>query len=382
MMRQIHRSRLQTVSGKAYVQLLRLYPKSYRQKYAEDMLRTFDDCCRFAFRESGTLGLFRLWMPTLADLSLTVIEKHLDEGVLSSGATMIRAASFALLAAAALLYATAWDAWLGHLLIATLLFVCGALGVFLSSPNAGDILRRRFDKTYSPPEPSAAQDGQDDSRRDDMFKFERGFLLQWVSASGLGLALGFAIYFALVVSFAEDLDLAVQGLIAAGSGLFLGASVGIAQWIVLRRRIPHPNRWVISSISGGLIGGTVALYAGTTAGDSTNFFVALAVGSIVIGAALGIAGWLILRRYVLRAGWWILASAAGVLAAISLSNLLGNLLYDLLSGILGDGASRTLAMVIFGGLLLTAYGGITGAALIWLFKQPRDGQTRLSQRAV
>ena len=36
-----------------------------------------------------------------------------------------------------------------------------------------------------------------------------------------------------------------------------------------------------------------------------------AVGSSVGGASLGIAQWLVLRRHVSRPGWWVLASTVG-----------------------------------------------------------------------
>ena len=371
--------KLQTLSAKAYMQLLRLYPSSYQQKYALDMQRTFDDCCRFAFQEYGARGLLRLWMPTLADLSLTIIEKHLDEGVLSSGATMIRGTSFALMAVAALLYTTAWDAGMAPVLIATLLLAFGALGLFLTSPLALDLLRRRFDRSYTALDSLSAPNGPDESRRVEMFKFEGKFLLQWVAASGLGLIVEFMIYFSLVVSFAEDLDLPVQTLIAAGAGLLLGAAVGIAQWLVLRRRITQPRRWILSSVAGGAVGGTLALLIGQPTGDAFNFNMAMLIGSGMVGIALGAAEWLLLRRYVSRAGWWVIASATGIVTALALSNMLGQLLYYLFLGALGESTARTLAMLIFGALFLTAYGAITGYVLIWLFKQPRPALAELSQ---
>ena len=99
-----------------------------------------------------------------------------------------------------------------------------------------------------------------------------------------------------------------------------------------------------NAVAGGLAGGAVAL--GVLGALSAN-------GSETLGAVLGtLAGlgafgtvqWLILRR-VARAGWWVAASVAGLVAA-------GPFGVGLLGMLVGDGAG-------FG----IVYGAITGATV-------------------
>lgn len=373
------------LSRKVYEQLLQFYPKSYRQRYAPDMLRTFSDCCHFAFREGGSIALFKLWLPTLADFSLTVVEKHLDEGLLSSGVTIIRAVSFAILVCAAVMYATAWDSGIEILLAATLLLIVGVLGLFFTSPGGSAMLKRRLGRSGSiiPSQPeSQQQQSEGKIRRDDMAEqFGRGFWLRWVSASGLGLIIGFAVYFAFVVGFASELSVGLQIVSAVVCGAILGAAIGIAQWLVLRRQVFQPHHWLIASIVGGSVGGTVALVIRVIVlADSTISFLGnLVIGGAIVGISLGIAGWLVLRRHVSRAGWWVLASAVGISLGLSMSNALGQGLNSLFQEILGEGAARFLAMLTYGGLLLTAYGAITGTVLVWLFRQPATTVQERSQ---
>jgi hypothetical protein len=68
---------------------------------------------------------------------------------------------------------------------------------------------------------------------------------------------------------------------------------------------------------GGLIGiGVVALASAVASQFETVSTVALlhVVGALQ-GAALGVAQWLVLRRYVKHVGWWIGATALGAIAA-------------------------------------------------------------------
>jgi hypothetical protein len=374
-MRPTHLSGFQALSAEVYMQLLRLYPKTYRQKYAVDMQRTFIDCCRAAFQEGGSIGLFKVWLPTLADLGLTVIEKHLDEGLLSSGATMIRAISLVMLGCATLLFAVSWNMGIGFMLLAMVLLIVGALGLFFTSPQGSAIIKRKLslsDDAVQPLSESQGPQRRQETRGDIIVnKVGRGFWLRWMSASDMGLVVGFALYFQLVVGFASELSFGLQTLISIAGGIFLGASIGLAQWLVLRKQISWPGQWIIASTAGGAVGGTVALIAGEITGEVTDagFYGALAVGAAVIGISLGIAEWLVLRRYVSQAGWWVLASTVGIVVAIGLSNVLGQALHSVILSIVGDDIARFLAMLIFGGLLLMGYGGITGAVLVWLLRQ-------------
>ena len=70
------------------------------------------------------------------------------------------------------------------------------------------------------------------------------FWLWWVLASIVGLAVGFAMAFAVIEAVEETVILAIRSLstndFAVGRavvGTVVGASFGIAQWLVLRRQV-------------------------------------------------------------------------------------------------------------------------------------------------
>jgi hypothetical protein len=70
----------------------------------------------------------------------------------------------------------------------------------------------------------------------------------------------------------------------------------------------------------------------------------------VEGASVGMAQWLILRRWVSHAGWWVLASTVGLAVGFPLY------FSD------GEAVSTAVASV--------AVGAITGRVLVWLLRQP------------
>jgi hypothetical protein len=114
--------------------------------------------------------------------------------------------------------------------------------------------------------------------------------VQWVLATTLGWAVGWII-----------------------SEFAVGVTVGLAQWIVLRKRIEHPELWVLASGIGwaagrGLVVAVLPSQATVLAGG-------------IIGAALGLAQWLVLRQRVVKSWWWIIVSGLGW--AVGLTAFLG-----------------------------------------------------------
>ncbi len=196
--------------------------------------------------------------------------------------------------------------------------------------------------------------------------------LGWVVASAVGLAVGFAVYFPLVLYFASDLGTVQRILLAAVGGTFFGASLGTAQWLFLRKRSFRPGGWFLATLVAGTVGGTLALVAGDVAGNSGGFFFAIAVGGFVFGALIGTGQWLVLRPKLSQAGWWVLASTVGLAASLGTGNSLGEALYYALNGVLGEVLARVLATLTFGALLLIPYGAVTGFALLWLLRRQVD----------
>lgn len=169
-----------------------------------------------------------------------------------------------------------------------------------------------------------------------------GFWLWWVLASAMGLVLGAVVGGALVDIFPSVLGGAI-------SGVAVGSAVGTSQWLVLRKQLSQVGWWVIASIAGFAMFGAVA----TVLSEKVSIVFLFAL----IGAAIGVAQWLVLRPHFSQAGWWVLAN-------VSAFSSFG-VAVDAVYAIKGESASLAVSLVV-----LSIYGGLTGAALVWLLRQP------------
>ena len=202
-----------------------------------------------------------------------------------------------------------------------------------------------------------------------------GFGLRWVLASTVGLAVGGAVGFAVVDAVPEAVGFTVS---VAVSWAVAGASMGTAQWLVLRRHIPGAGWWVLASTVGLAVGFAVALAVSEAVGLTVGLTggshfssepVALVLFGAVAGASMGTAQWLVLRRQVSQTGWWVLASIVGVALSVAV-------FFTVTAGV------EEAAGVAGGGALSGAvYGAITGGVLVWLLRQPVAKDLDLSQAA-
>src|SRR5258708_714987 len=131
---------------------------------------------------------------------------------------------------------------------------------------------------------------------------EWGFGLRWVIATTVGWVVGFTLCEALK-AFLAAIAYWV-GHIGTPDGAVIGISVGIAQGIALRQYISGARWWILASIIGFAIG--------KVGGDALARAVPGVVGSGLSGAAIGVSvglvQWFVLRRHIVYAGWWVLAS--------------------------------------------------------------------------
>ena len=102
-----------------------------------------------------------------------------------------------------------------------------------------------------------------------------------------------------------------------------GLLTGVLQYELLRRYLPHMGWWVTATIGGWLLGGFLTLIPGWL--SWTNPFFNLDLAFIVMGLSIGVGQWLLLRRRLPQAGWWIGANVAGwgLLALITADNSMG-----------------------------------------------------------
>jgi hypothetical protein len=94
-----------------------------------------------------------------------------------------------------------------------------------------------------------------------------------------------------------------------------------------RTRLTHPllkqdswtlwEGWVLATVVGGLVGMVIVVIVSAIASqlEAVSTVALLHVVGGLEGAALGLAQWLVLRRYVKRLGWWIVATMVGAIAA-------------------------------------------------------------------
>lgn len=149
---------------------------------------------------------------------------------------------------------------------------------------------------------------------------EWAMLFQWVLATTLGWLLG-------LIFFGE---------------LGIGVAVGLAQWLVLRQVIRRAGWWILASTVGWGIGWAI-IVTGLVVPPNGTGLTALISGAI-LGIYIGLAQWIVLRRNVAQAGWWLPASIAGWMM-----------------GLLG----------LFGTILTGAVVGVvTGLMLDWLLRTP------------
>ena len=145
-----------------------------------------------------------------------------------------------------------------------------------------------------------------------------------------------------------------------------GSIAGVLQWPFLRRYISRSQWWILMSSVGAFI---ALVVTSVVVGGSVYLYFAFE------GAMLGLMQWLVLRRQLTAAGWWIVASTIGWLVG-GLGTMAGGAIYNLLSNDLSEDAALLVAHAgpnIIGGTLCGVLTGVSLAAL--LSKQKSHAKT-------
>lgn len=126
---------------------------------------------------------------------------------------------------------------------------------------------------------------------------QRQFLILFTLMTAIGLVVG---------NFTADLLMLKSPIFDAAakfgiwqrflSNLVLGAIIGIAQWSILRKYIPS-WLWIVATSVGWGISAVIARTWSAQIGGALNGIFYL---------CLGVTQWLLLRRYVVNARWWLL----------------------------------------------------------------------------
>jgi len=152
--------------------------------------------------------------------------------------------------------------------------------------------------------------------------FDWALWFEWIMATTLGWVLGRLLF--------PNLSIVTIGL-----------ALGVLQWFILQHRIRQPWRWVLATTLGWSLG---AMFLFIAIPNSIEF-----IAGLVVGLTTGSAQWLVLRREVYWAGWWIIINVVACTTGLAL-----------LSGFLLTGAMA---------------GAITGFAMELLLRFPKPGKT-------
>ncbi len=142
----------------------------------------------------------------------------------------------------------------------------------------------------------------------------KGWILigYWCLANFCGIVIG-ALLGSMVRSiyFGPNIILGVAAVIL---GCFVfGAIVGLSQWMVLRKYLAGKRWWILATawaLAGNIILGSFFIIL--ISKDKPGTFGEVAIILAFLGAILGLSQWLVIRRQLLGAGWWVIANAVGL----------------------------------------------------------------------
>jgi hypothetical protein len=211
---------------------------------------------------------------------------------------------------------------------------------------------------------------------------------QWILANAASETVGLGTTLLIGAFLLVNAEPTIGALPAAALGVLAGtviegSIVGTAQWLVLRHPLEKMrwHTWVLVTALGACVAWTLGMIPSTmlftapesgaaAPGEMSDLMIytlAAAMG-IALGAILGAAQWLALRRQVPKAGWWIPANA--------LAWMLGMVVVFLgTSFIPAEGITVPVALILL--LFVVAAGAVVGAihglVLIWLLHQRHLG---------
>ena len=164
-----------------------------------------------------------------------------------------------------------------------------------------------------------------------------GALIVWTTSTIIG-ALAF-FYLPVIIFFPiamisvgpvwlVTLALSITGLI---SGAIVGSIVGLAQRLVLRRRVSWATYWVRSTSVGWGIGGAIILalfYIFSELLDN-NLSIIYGIAWVVGFTGIGLGQWLLLRSWIQRTSWWwVVITALGWLTGLIIGVIILGLVLD------------------------------------------------------
>jgi hypothetical protein len=102
----------------------------------------------------------------------------------------------------------------------------------------------------------------------------------------------------------------------------MGLVIGAVQYGILRRTLPRMGWWAPATVCGWLLGALLTVIADRLQGRDP---IDIKLAFLLLGLSIGFAQWLLLRRRLSAAGWWIAANLLGwgLLTLFSNGNAIG-----------------------------------------------------------
>jgi hypothetical protein len=196
--------------------------------------------------------------------------------------------------------------------------------------------------------------------------------LEWMLATTAGVVLT---HLVMEILFAAVLGYFLLFLLPVLAGA-VGAAIAVFQWLVLRRLpLKESGWWILATIAGfAAAWGTAFLLTAVLFKPFTFVGSGMAIGAWAVGTlVLGLAQFLVLRRWTSRAAVWIPATTLAwtPCAVIYLSGLkslpaVSEIASKLVSAMAGYSISSSLSAAVFAGLCA---GTISGMALAFVLPE-------------
>ena len=174
----------------------------------------------------------------------------------------------------------------------------------------------------------------------------------------LATAFGMLLGFLPSIVLVNLMDLALARIIVP---LFAGFLVGLAQWVVLRKYVNEVSDWILAAGASWAVGYALGLFImnGLTGTGLDGF-----VGYILFGIIVALVQWPLLRREIPNVWMWILANVIGWTTGFLMSQVALDLFFN------GPAIDPVASTSVISGVSGLFAGAITGIALIWIVRQP------------
>jgi hypothetical protein len=143
--------------------------------------------------------------------------------------------------------------------------------------------------------------------------------------------------------------------------LWAGFLLGLAQWVVLRKYVNEVSDWVLAAGASWAVGFALGLLI---TNGLTGTGLGVLFGYILFGNIVAVVQWPVLRRETPHVWMWLLANVVGWTAGFYLSQLALDLLFN------GPAIDSVASTAVLSGVSDLIAGAITGVALVLILRQP------------